>query len=138
MRPSLRVLFAVLASLFALVMVAGCGGDEAPARDGIALPKDFPHAQVPLIDGAVLSADGSDPEWQVTVQAPANEGNAFSSAVEKLRADGYAESSRSETNSEQTVLMNKEVDGKTYWVTVGIAASAAAAATTIMYSITLV
>ncbi len=136
MRSFLRVLFAVFVAVVALVIVAGCAGDDAPERSGVPLPPDFPHAQVPLIDGAVLSADGGDPEWQVTVQAPATDGNAFSAAVEQLTAAGYSESSRSETNSEHTVLMQKDVDGTTYWVTVGIAASAAASATTIMYSIT--
>lgn len=90
-----------------------------------------------MIDGSILAADGADPEWQVTVQAPATDGNAFTAAVDGLKASGFTESSRSETNSEHTVLMQKEADGKTYWVTVGIAAAAAGAASTVIYSVTL-
>ncbi|MFZ2511672.1 MAG: hypothetical protein WAW85_11380 [Gordonia sp. (in: high G+C Gram-positive bacteria)] len=137
MRSYLRVLFAVFAAAFALALVAGCATENAPARSGVPLPKDFPYAHVPLVDGTILAADGGSPEWQVTVQAPATDGNAFEAAVQKLKAGGYTESSRSETNSERTVLMQKEADGHTYWVTVGIAAAAAGAASTIMYSVTL-
>lgn len=132
-----RVLFAVLLALVTLVGATACGGDEEPAGNGVPLPKDFPTAQVPLVDGAVLSAEGSDPQWQITVQAPANEGNAFDNAVTKLTQDSYVESSRSETTGEKSVLLSRETDGKTYWVTVGISAAASASASTIMYSVTV-
>lgn len=132
-----RVLFAGVLALVMLVGATACGSDEAPANEGVPLPKDFPTAQVPLVDGAVLSAEGALPQWQVTVQAPANEGNAFDNAVTKLTQDSYAESSRSETSGEKSVLLSKESDGSTYWVTVGISAAASASRTTIMYSVTV-
>ncbi|MCK0438747.1 hypothetical protein MUG78_04515 [Gordonia alkaliphila] len=137
MRPLNRVLFAILAVVVALVAVTGCGGDDAPATEGAALPKDFPTAQVPLVQGAILTADGTSPEWQVTVQAYADVGDPFTAAVDTLTEAGYAESSRTETDRERSVLLSKEVDGKTYWVTVGQSAASSTAGSTVMYSITL-
>lgn len=118
------------------VGATACGGDQEAAQPGVALPRDFPVEQVPLVDGVVQTADGEGSEWQVTVQAPANDGNAFDNAVNRLTADGYAESSRSETSREKSVLLSKEADGKTYWVTVGVSAAAQGSASTIMYSVT--
>ncbi|MFC0314355.1 hypothetical protein ACFQNE_12775 [Gordonia phosphorivorans] len=137
MRPLQRVLVAIVTAVLTLLAVTGCGGDDAPSTEGAALPKDFPTAQVPLVDGTVLTADGETSEWQVTVQVRADAGDPFTTAVDELVEAGYAESSRTETDREKSVLLSKEVDGKTYWVTVGLSAASSTAASTVMYSVTL-
>ncbi|GAC56991.1 hypothetical protein GOHSU_14_01580 [Gordonia hirsuta DSM 44140 = NBRC 16056] len=132
MRSFGRVLFVLFVTVFVLVTLGACGSEE----DTGALPKDFPVAQVPLIDGAIQSADGGGTQWQVTVQAPATEANAFEEAVTLLTGAGYTEASRSETGTEKSVVLSKTDDGTTYWVTVGISASASAARTTLLYLVT--
>lgn len=127
-----RVLFVVFVMVFALVTLGACSSEE----DTGALPKDFPVAQVPLIDGAIQNADGGGSQWQVTVQAPVTESNAFEDAVNRLTEAGYTEASRSETGTEKSVVLSKTEDGTTYWVTVGISTSASAARTTLLYMVT--
>ncbi len=127
---------AVVLVLVALAGITACGHDDKPAHQGVPLPKDFPSKQVPLVDGVVQSATKIDDVWEVKVQAPATEGNAFDKASSLLTDDGYVESSRTQTSSEVSVLYSKEADGKTYWVTVGISAAAQGKASLIMYSVT--
>lgn len=129
-----RVLVAFLLAAVALTSVTACSSDDQPTT-GVALPKDFPAADVPLIDGTVLSAEGSGNDWQVKVQAPASAGNGYTNATEKLTGAGYVESSRTDTDREKTVLLYREVNGKTLWVTVGISGSSAGGGATIIYSV---
>lgn len=138
MKAVLGVLKIVFVGFVAMLALAACGGDDdgGPKRDGAAIPGDFPTSQVPMIDGAVMNADGKSPSWTVTIQGRADQGNAFESAVTKLTDAGYAESSRTENASERAVLLQHESDGKTYWVTVGISATAPAGASSVIYQVT--
>lgn len=121
----------------ALTGATACGNDDGPARPGVALPDDFPEAQVPLVDGAIQSAERRDDgSWSVTVQAPAGAGDAYDDAVKKLTEAGYVESSRIETGREKGVMMQREDDGATYWVTVGITAAAQGSRNTVLYTVT--
>lgn len=137
MTPLRRVLFAVLLALLAATGVAACGNEDEPAPPGVALPEDFPRAQVPLVGGTIQAADrAGDGEWTVTVQAPSNDGNAYDNAVTKLKDAGYEENSPIETQRERGVMLRKSADGDTYWVTVGITAAAQGGANTILYTVT--
>ena len=135
MRYLSRLLMLLFASALVLAGAVACAGDADTGREGVPLPKSFPAKEVPLIDGAIQAADGGEKEWQVTVQAPATEGDAFTKAVKLLTDAGYTESSRTENPQEHSVLLMKEVDRKTYWVTVGVSATAAAGPTAILYQV---
>ncbi|MEP9391807.1 hypothetical protein ABLE92_13135 [Gordonia sp. VNQ95] len=129
-----RVLAAMLVISVATVLIAACGGD-APTRPG--LPADFPTAQVPLVDGQVLTADGSKDHWTVTVQAPANQGNPIEGAVTKLTDAGFTEEGRESDSGQTVVRMSGTKDGTTYWVTLGITPAAAAGATSVFYQVSV-
>lgn len=131
-----RVLLAILLAVTVVAGVTACGGDDQPAPQGVPLPKDFPTQQVPLVDGVVQSASKIDDVWEVKVQVPATESNAFDKASTELTDAGYQESSRTETTREKSVLFSKEADGATYWVTLGISAAAQGRGNLIMYSVT--
>ncbi|MFT3716713.1 MAG: hypothetical protein QM774_12445 [Gordonia sp. (in: high G+C Gram-positive bacteria)] len=135
--PISKLLLSLLMGALVLAGAVACAGDKDAGRGGVPLPKDFPSQQVPLIDGAVLSADGSSPTWSVTVQAQGADGNAYQNAVKALTDAGYTESSRTENPQEHSVLLYKEDDRKTYWVNVGVSATAAAATTSIIYSVNM-
>ncbi|MFT4088156.1 MAG: hypothetical protein QM658_13600 [Gordonia sp. (in: high G+C Gram-positive bacteria)] len=138
MKAVTRVLKITFVCIAALSVLVGCGGgdDDAPKRQGVALPADFPTDQVPMIDGAVMAADKKAGVWTVTIQARADQGNALDSAVVKLTDAGYTESSRTDNPGERAVMLSKEVDGKTYWVNVGISATSPAGAGAVIYIVT--
>lgn len=130
-----RLLFAALIALCAGAVLVGCGSDDESTTDGVALPDDFP-SQVQLVDGAVLTASGSSPKWQVTVQARASDGNPLENAVKKLTDAGFAESSRVDEPAAKSVLLSKDEDGgKQLWVNVGLSADAAASGSTVIYQV---
>ncbi|ALG83566.1 hypothetical protein [Gordonia phthalatica] len=132
------VLTAVLIILCAGVVLAACGSDDEPASDGVALPGDFP-SQVQLVDGAVLTASGSSPKWQVTVQARASDGDPLTAAVTKLTDAGFEESSRVDEAAAKSVLLSKDQDGgKQLWVNVGLSADASASRSTVIYQVSVV
>lgn len=131
-----RVVATVLAVVVATVLMlfaAGCSDDAPAQREG--LPKDFPSSQVPLIDGHVISGDGTTDEWNVVVQAPANAGNPIDKAVRALTDAGYQEDGRDSVGGQTVVRLSASKDGKTYWVTVGITSQAAAGGTSVFYHI---
>lgn len=135
-----RIRAAVTALLIILcaggVLVA-CGSDEQPAPEGVALPADFP-SQVHLVDGAVLTASGASPTWQVTVQARATDGDPLTAAVAKLTDAGFAESSRVDESAAKSVLLSKDADGgRQLWVNVGLSADAAASRSTVIYQVSV-
>ena len=132
----IRALFtAVLIILCAGAVLVACGSDDEAETEGVALPGDFP-SQVELVDGAVLAASGSEPRWQVTVQARASDGNPLTAAVKKLTDAGFAESSRVDESAARSVLLSKDEDGgKQLWVNVGLSADAAAARSTVIYQV---
>ncbi len=136
MRFLQRVLFAVLLATLALAGLAGCSSGADSTENGVALPKDFPVSDVPMIDGTRLSVDGGDGNWQVKVQAPASAGDGFTNAVDRLKESGYVESSRTDTDREKSVLLYRETGGTTLWVTVGISGSSSGGAGTVIYSVT--
>ncbi|MFM9377046.1 hypothetical protein [Gordonia sp. VNK21] len=133
---SRRSLLALLTALLAIVALAGCSDEAESSRPGAALPKDFPTAQVPMIDGAVLDASGGDSSWQVMIQAQASDGNAFTNAVSTLTDAGYTESSRTDNDRERSVLLSKRDGEHTYWVNVGISATSSGTANSILYAVT--
>lgn len=136
MRFLQRVLFAVLLGALVVAGAAGCSADTDSTGSGVALPKDFPASDVPMIDGTRLAVDAGDGTWQVKVQAPPRDGDGFTNAVDKLKESGYVESSRTDTDREKSVLLYRETGGRTLWVTVGISGSAAGGASTVIYSVT--
>ncbi|MFT3660958.1 MAG: hypothetical protein QM809_06060 [Gordonia sp. (in: high G+C Gram-positive bacteria)] len=132
-----RALLAALLAVVALTGATACGSDDAAAPPGVALPDDFPSDQVPLVGGTVQSAERTDTgSWSVTVQAPANDGNGYDNAVKKLTDAGYRESSTINTGRERGVMMQRETDEGTYWVTVGISAAAQGGQSTVLYTVT--
>lgn len=116
-------------------LFVACGSDDEPSRPGVALPSDFPESDVPMVDGAVLTASGESPQWQVTVQAHASDGNPLTNAVTKLTDAGFAESSRVDDPQSKSVLLSKDVDGRQLWVNVGLSSTASAGASTVIYQV---
>lgn len=134
MRSSRRLLIPLLLALLALCGTAACASEEAPQREGMALPVGFPSGQVPMIDGAVIAATGNgENTWQVTIQAPATEGNAFTNAVDAMTAGGYTESSREENDAVRLVVLEKQDGDRRYVVTVSISSMSATARTSVIY-----
>lgn len=135
MRNFRRLLALVLIMLSIGTFLTACGDDQPPAPPGAALPGDFPSSAVPLIDGTILTASGKAPNWQVTMQGNAADGNVLTNAVGKLTDGGYQESSRVDDPQSRSVLLSKDLDGKQYWVNVGLSANAAAGASTVIYQV---
>lgn len=128
-----RLAALVVAVAAAMVVLAACGGTQSTAREG--LPADFPSEQVPLIDGPILMSGGSVDHWDVTVQAPANQGNPIERAVHLLTDAGYQEQGRTTESGQTVVRLSETADGATYWVTLGISPAAAAGATSVFYQV---
>ncbi|MGC4933359.1 hypothetical protein ACLQ3C_06720 [Gordonia sp. DT30] len=126
------VLCAIVATVLTLLL-SGCS-DDAPARRA-GVPADFPSEQVPMIDGQVISGDGSKDEWNVVVQAPANAGNPIDKAVRALTDVGYTEEGRTTEGGQAVVRLSASKDGKTYFVTLGITPQAAAGVTSVFYHV---
>ncbi|EGD55001.1 hypothetical protein [Gordonia neofelifaecis] len=137
MKDFRRLLAAALIMVCASTFLMACGSDDEPTRPGVALPSDFPESDVPLVDGAVLTASGESPKWQVTVQAKASDGNALTNAVTELTDAGFEESSRVDDPQSKSVLLSKDVDGKQIWVNVGSSPTASAGASTLIYQVTV-
>ena len=125
---------AVCAATLMTLLLAGCSDDQPAKRAG--LPADFPSAQIPLIDGHVISGDGSKDEWNVVVQAPANAGSPFDKAVRALTDAGYTEQGRTSDAGQTVVRLSSAKDGTTYWVTVGVTVEAASGGTSVFYHVT--
>lgn len=135
MRHFRRLLSVALIILCAGTVLVACGSDDEPAKEGIALPDDFP-SQVELVDGTLLTASGGGTKWQVTVQAHANDGDPLTNAVKKLTDAGFDESSRVDDPAAKSVLLSKDEDGdKQLWVNVGLSADAAASRSTLIYQV---
>ncbi|WP_124708750.1 hypothetical protein [Gordonia insulae] len=135
--------FARLVSLF-VVMVAGvallaaCGGGEDDATTGTQLPEDFPTQQVPLVEGTVLTADGSRADgWSVTVQGSPDVGNVLDAAVTTLTDAGFTESQRSSDGGQRVVVLSADKGGTTYWVQVGTTAGAAGGGSSVFYQVSV-
>lgn len=126
------VVATMLAVVVALVL-AGCSSTDDTTRDG--LPADFPAAAIPLVDGAVISAQGSGDHWAVTIQAQATAGNPLEAAVTKLTDASFTESNRQSTDGSTVVTLSAKKDDKTYWVTVGTTPSAATGGTSVFYQV---
>ncbi|MCH5644068.1 MULTISPECIES: hypothetical protein [unclassified Gordonia (in: high G+C Gram-positive bacteria)] len=132
-----RTALAIAAMATAIGVLGACGTAEESAPDGVALPGDFPKDQVPLLDGTVLSASGTQEQgWTVTIQGPANGGNQLDVAVKKLTDDGYVESSRNSVGGQMVVILSADKDGTKYVVTVGTSPQAAAGASSVIYQVT--
>lgn len=125
--PVLRSVLLVALSLVVASVLSGCGRDEQQPADS-PLPRNFPAAQVPLLDGEVV--DGYCPEerdcegdWQVTVQVQQRDGvNPLEDAVALLTEAGYTEELRGDDGAGRWVRL-VEQDGDTrYTVTVTSAA----------------
>ncbi|MBD1319848.1 hypothetical protein [Gordonia hankookensis] len=129
----------LLAVVFAAaLLMTGCGSDGDDAPDGAALPKDFPTGQVPLVDGTVLTADGTRADgWSVTVQGGRDSGNVLENAVTSLTDAGFTESQRSSDGGQKVVILSAEKAGATYWVQVGTAAGAAGGGASVFYQISV-
>ncbi|GEE01361.1 hypothetical protein nbrc107696_18070 [Gordonia spumicola] len=137
MNVVLRVCAALLVLVLGGVALTACGDDDKGSdRPGVALPSDFPSDDVPLVDGALLSASGRDGVWRLTVQGSAADGNALVNATKKLTDEGFTESDRTGDASNQTVTLSKSVDGGTLWVSVGVSADASAGPSTLFYQVT--
>lgn len=139
-----RVTASVVAAMIAAVLlVSGCGSDDAAppqtSATGVALPADFPTAEVPLIAGAtVLSAGGSaDEGFNVTVQGPANTTAALDTAVKALTSNGFREVQRTIDGGNKVVVVTASKAGKNYTVEVGSVAGAAGGANSVFYQISL-
>lgn len=135
-RKSIGWLFAALACI---VLVSGCGGDDTRSTDGldsVALPSDFPTGQVPLLDGRVLTANGTRADgWSVTVQGRPDVGNALDAAVKKLTSAGYAESSRTTEGGQRVVMLSRKDGATTYWVQVGATPQAAGGPNSVFFQV---
>ncbi|MDL9946695.1 hypothetical protein QSJ19_14065 [Gordonia sp. ABSL11-1] len=127
-----------VAVLAGIALLAGCGGGDEDRQDGAALPKDFPAAQVPLVEGAVLSADGTRADgWSATVQGSREAGNVLDAAVTTLTDAGFTESSRSSDGGQRVVILSAKKGGTTYWVQVGTAAGAAGGGQSVFYQVSV-
>lgn len=136
MNAFLRVCAALLIILVAGAGLTACGGDDQDDRPGVDLPPDFPVDAVPLIDGSVMAATGEGKGWRLTIQADASSPNPLENAVTTLTDRGYEESSRVGDSAHRSVLLSDEIESKTYWVNVGIAADASGSRSSIFYNIT--
>ncbi|MYR07093.1 hypothetical protein GTV32_12590 [Gordonia sp. SID5947] len=132
----LSTLLAVVVA--AAVLLSGCGSDEDAAPAGAALPKDFPAAQVPLVEGTVLTADGTRADgWSVTVQGGRDSGNVLENAVTTLTDAGFAESQRSADGGQKVVILSAKKGSATYWVQVGTTAGAAGGGSSVFYQVSV-
>ena len=133
----MRCVLTVAAVTFAVGVVGGCGTAEESAPNGVPLPGDFPRSEVPLIDGTVLSASGTEkPGWTIIVQGPANGGNQLDAAVKKLTDAGYTEMSRNSEGGQIAVTLSTDKDGARYVVTAGTSTQAAAGTSSVIYQVT--
>ncbi|MFT4127900.1 MAG: hypothetical protein QM662_16945 [Gordonia sp. (in: high G+C Gram-positive bacteria)] len=128
-----RLLRLVICGVAVVLACAACADADPPTRAG--LPENFPAAQVPLIDGTVLRADGDSQQWIVTVQAGAGSGNPLDAAVRALTAAGYAETGRTRTDGQRTVTLWATKDATRYVVTVGVTTGAAGGGQSVFYQV---
>lgn len=135
MKALFRVCIVLTIALLGGVVLAACGGDDAPDRPGESLPAGFPVDDVPLVDGAVLSPSGDDQSWRFSIQANAAEGNPLTAATKKLEDAGYEESSRAGDPANQTVTLWKDVGDDTLWVSVGVSADASGGGSSLFYQV---
>ncbi|MEE3849889.1 hypothetical protein VZC37_06070 [Gordonia sp. LSe1-13] len=119
-----------------IVVLAGCGEAEEAPPAGAALPQDFPADQVPLVNGTVLSADGSRADgWSVTVQSAPGEGNTLDAAVTTLTDNGFTESQRTTEGAQRVVVLSATKEGTDYWVQVGSTSGAAGGPGSVFYQV---
>ena len=131
-----RIVVWLMLAMVGVAVLAGCGGSEEETKPGVALPADFPHDDIPLIDGTVLAASGDRGEgWAITVQGPSNEGNALDAAVTKLTGAGFAEDQRTTQGGQRVVILSKKVDQTTYWTQVGSTSGAAGGPNSVFYQV---
>ncbi|GAB17582.1 hypothetical protein GOEFS_036_00210 [Gordonia effusa NBRC 100432] len=129
----------LLAALSCLLLLSGCGGDDTKSSDGldvVALPSDFPADQIPLLDGRVLTANGTRADgWSITVQGKSDVGNALDAAVKKLTESGFTESSRTTEGGQHVVMLSRKDGDTTYWAQVGATPQAAGGPNSVFYQV---
>ncbi|WP_419217225.1 hypothetical protein [Gordonia sp. CPCC 205333] len=129
----------LLAAFSCVLLFSGCGGDDTTSSDGldvVALPGDFPADQVPLLDGRVLTANGTRADgWSITVQGKSDVGNALDAAVKKLTESGFTESSRTAEGGQRVVMLSRKDAGTTYWAQVGATPQAAGGPNSVFYQV---
>ncbi|MGJ0120176.1 hypothetical protein ACQ7HM_13320 [Williamsia sp. MIQD14] len=132
---------AMLMMVIASVLLAGCGSGsssqaESSTAGALQLPADFPRAEVPLIDGALLSAGGSASEgWNLTVQGSSTIAAALDAGVKKLTDAGYREVQRTTDGGNQVVVLTSTRSSTTYTVEVGSVAGAAGGPNSVFYQV---
>ncbi|WP_045821678.1 hypothetical protein [Williamsia herbipolensis] len=132
---------AMVMMLVAAVLLAGCGSGSSSQADSstagaLQLPADFPRADVPLIEGALLSAGGSAGEgWNLTVQGSSTITAALDAGVKKLTDAGYREVQRSTDGGNQVVVLTSTRSSTTYTVEVGSVAGAAGGPNSVFYQV---
>ncbi|MGU3292983.1 hypothetical protein [Williamsia sp. M5A3_1d] len=131
----------MLMVVFASVVLAGCGSGsssqaESSTTGALQLPADFPRSDVPLIDGALLSAGGSaDEGWNLTVQGSSTIAAALDAGVKKLTDAGYREVQRTTDGGNQVVVLTSTRSSTTYTVEVGSVAGAAGGPNSVFYQV---
>ncbi|NMO04176.1 hypothetical protein HH308_23445 [Gordonia sp. TBRC 11910] len=133
-------LIAVLLAVCGVLFVSGCGGGDSSSKgdglDVVALPSDFPTSDVPLLDGRVLTANGTKADgWSITVQGKSDVGNALDAAVRKLTDAGFTESSRTTEGGQRVVMLSHKDGSTTYWVQVGATPQAAGGPNSVFYQV---
>ncbi|MXP23827.1 hypothetical protein GIY30_21040 [Gordonia sp. HNM0687] len=138
MKGFVRLVAVLVAGLALIAVLAGCNGSEEERPAGAALPQDFPVAQVPLVEGTVLTADGTRADgWAVTVQGVAADGNILDSAVTTLTDAGFTESQRTTEGGQRVVILSATKDSTDYWVQVGSTPGAAGGPGSVFYQVSV-
>ncbi|MDY6811663.1 MAG: hypothetical protein SW127_22085 [Actinomycetota bacterium] len=138
MKGFVRLVAVLVAGLALIAVLAGCNGSAGERPAGAALPQDFPVAQVPLVDGTVLTADGTRADgWAVTVQGVAADGNILDSAVTTLTDAGFTESQRTTEGGQRVVILSATKDSTDYWVQVGSTPGAAGGPGSVFYQVSV-
>ncbi len=131
---------AVAVALCGLLGACGSGSGSPSGSTGpsaLSLPSDFPKADVPVLDGPLLSAGGTaDEGWNLTVQGPANATTALDDAVADLMKAGYAEQQRTTDGGNKVVVLTATKSGTRYTVEVGAVAGAAGGGNSVFYQVT--
>ena len=133
-----RMVSVLVAGIALIALLAACSGVEEDRPPGAALPQDFPVAQVPLVEGTVLTADGTRADgWAGTVQGAAGAGNILDAAVSTLTDAGFTESQRTTEGGQRVVVLSATKDATDYWVQVGSTPGAAGGPGSVFYQVSV-